>query len=561
MSEQENSQKAAPKAKSSRQWPLMIAICFVGIAVAVNFVDFSDFNGGPIVRMLSDKAVIHLTTLGSGTIALVFAAYWFFVLSGASRLFRWVTALTVLAVLVALAVCFRVESVRGDLIPQFRLRWTKAHDRELAPISVAAKEVNLKKTSPQDFPQFLGPHRSLYMVGRNLSTDWSKNPPKKLWSRPIGAGWSAFSAINGFAVTQEQRGDEELVTCYDIKTGEIAWTNVVKARHETTLGYVGPRGTPTIHRGDVYTQGATGILQRIDGATGKTIWQKDLIAEAKSDSKQEAETIAWGRSASPLINENLVIVPLGGPKEGKKFSLAAFDIETGEKKWEAGDRQPSYASPKYVSIHDVRMILSVNEDNVSAHVPSTGKILWEHPWPGKSTGDANCSEPMVINSDSVMLSKGYGQGSMLVRLIPEGDSNEKFKSEVVWTNNRALRTKLTNPCVDDDFAFALSDGILQCVNARSGDIEWKARKRFGNGQVLGYDRSLLIQSESGEITLAELNAERYNELGAFQGLNPNSGPCWNNMCLYGNLLLLRNSQEAACWELPAPAAKAVAVSR
>jgi outer membrane protein assembly factor BamB len=551
MNQPESSTSTRTKgSKLNRQWPLMISVCFVAIITALNLVDFGNFDGGPIIRMLSDKAVIHLITLGGALISLGFAAYWFFVLSRVPRSLRWLAALVAASAVVALAACFRVESMRADFVPQFRPRWTKTHDRELAPIQVAVKEVDLRKTSPQDFPQFLGPHRSLYMVGRNLATDWSKNSPKKLWSQPIGAGWSAFSAVNGFAVTQEQRGDEELVTCYDIKTGEAVWTNGIKARHVTTLGYVGPRGTPTIYRGDVYTLGATGILQRIEGATGKTIWQKDLLAEAKSDPIQEAESIAWGRAASPLIIEYQVIVPLGGSNRGKKVSLAAFDLETGEKKWEAGDRQASYASPKYVSVNDIRMILSVNENNVSAHAPGTGKLLWEYPWPGNSTGSANCSEPMVINSDSVLLSKGYGQGAMLIRILPEGDSKESFKQEVVWTNPRALRTKLTNVCVDDDFAFGLSDGILQCVNARSGEIEWKAPKRFGNGQVLGYDRSLLVQSESGEITLAVLNAERFIERGSFQGLDPNTGPCWNNMCLYGNLLLLRNSQQAACWELP-----------
>lgn len=551
-------QKASPARKFNRQWPLMIALCLAAIAIAINFVDFGEFEGGPIIRMLSDKAAVHLTTLGAFIIAFGFAAYWFFVLSSYSRAIRWGAAVAGVAALLTLVICFRIESVRADFLPQIRLRWTKARDRELEPIQIAAKGVDLKRTSPGDYPQFLGPHRSLYMVGRNLSTDWSKNSPKMLWSRPIGAGWSAFSAVNGFAVTQEQRGDEELVTCYEVKTGEIVWTNSIKARHETTLGYVGPRATPTISRGDVYTLGATGILQRIEGATGKTIWQKNLLAETKSDLSQEAAAIAWGRAASPLIYENLVIVPLGGPTNGKKVSLAAFDIQTGEKKWEAGDRQASYSSPKYVSINDVRMILSVNENNVSAHVPATGKILWEYPWPGSSTGSANCSEPMVINSDSVMLSKGYGQGSTLIRIVPDGESKEKFRPEVTWTNARALRTKLTNPCVDDDFAFALSDGMLQCVNARNGEIEWKAAKRFGNGQVLGYDRSLLIQSESGEITLAELNAERYIERGVIQGLEPNTGPCWNNMCLHGNLLLIRNAQVSACWELPTPTANSVA---
>jgi outer membrane protein assembly factor BamB len=192
----------------------------------------------------------------------------------------------------------------------------------------------------------------------------------------------------------------------------------------------------------------------------------------------------------------------------------------------------------------------VNEDSVSGHDVATGSRLWEHAWPGSSTGDANCSQPVVINPDIVMLSKGYGQGAMGLLVKRKGADGGTFTVEELWKNNRALRTKFTNVAVDEDFAFGLSDGLLQCVNGRTGDIQWKAPKRFGNGQVMAIDRFLLVQSEDGEITLVTLSAEGFHPLGSFQGLDPNSGACWNNMCLYGNLLLIRNAQQAACWELP-----------
>ena len=87
-------------------------------------------------------------------------------------------------------------------------------------------------------------------------------------ARPIGAGWSGFAAVNGFAVTMEQRGPDELVTCYTIATGEVQWAHALTARHGTIMGGVGPRATPTIHAGRVYALGATGVLRCLDGATG-----------------------------------------------------------------------------------------------------------------------------------------------------------------------------------------------------------------------------------------------------------------------------------------------------
>src|SRR4029078_7871923 len=127
-----------------------------------------------------------------------------------------------------------------------------------------------------DFPQFLGPQRSCWIPGPELARDWSKQPPKLVWKRPIGAGWSAFSAVNGYAVTMEQRGAEEWVTCYEVATGEPVWGQAIEARHENPMGGVGPRATPTIHRGRVYALGATGVLRCLDGASGKLLWSDDV---------------------------------------------------------------------------------------------------------------------------------------------------------------------------------------------------------------------------------------------------------------------------------------------
>lgn len=553
--------ESSAASKPRGRWPLLVAICFVAIAVGLHWIDFSEFEGGPIIRMLSDTAFINVFSLCSGAIAVVFVGIWFFLTSGISKVSRFRFTFVALVILVGLALCFRVEAIRGDLRPEFRWRWSAPPDRELEPIAITSQPIDLGKTSAKDYPEFLGPARSLYLLNRNLSSDWNAKPPLQKWKIRIGAGWSAFSAVNGFAVTQEQRGDEELVTCYEIETGKIVWTNSIAARHETTMGYVGPRATPTISGGDVYTLGATGVLQRIAGATGKTIWKRNLLEDAGSNAEQEAESIAWGRSGSPLVVENQVVVTLGGAKNGPKHSLAAYNLETGDPIWKGGDHQTGYSSPKYATVCNQPMILSVNEDSVSAHDVETGKQLWEHAWPGSSSGDANCSQPTVLSSDTIMLTKGYGQGAMALRVQRDADRQDQYQVEELWKNNRALRTKFTNVSVDSGFVYGLSDGLLQCVNGRNGEIEWKASKRFGNGQVLGVDRLLLVQSESGEITLVNLHPEKFEILGTFQGLDPNSGACWNNMCLYGNLLLLRNAQEAACWELPMENAGQVAVAQ
>ena len=164
------------------------------------------------------------------------------------------------------------------MVPRFVPRWSAVHDRGLGKVESqpAATTIDLATTTPSDFPQFLGPARSNWIAGPDLAREWTGDEPKLLWKRPIGAGWSAFAAVNGYAVTLEQRGEEEWVTCYEIATGNPVWGHATKARHENPLGGIGPRSTPTIHQGRVYALGATGILRCIDGANGKLLWQDDL---------------------------------------------------------------------------------------------------------------------------------------------------------------------------------------------------------------------------------------------------------------------------------------------
>jgi len=158
--------------------------------------------------------------------------------------------------------------------------------------------------------------------GTRFSSDWSK-PPPELWRREIGHGWSSFIAVGDYLSTQEQRGSHEVVTCYRAATGEEVWTNKVVALFEDAMG-PGPRPTPTFDQGKLYTQGATGLLQCLDAATGGRLWQRDLRQDAG------CKTPRYGFAGSPLVLGELVVVFTGGP-EGKgaiAYHRASGDIST-----------------------------------------------------------------------------------------------------------------------------------------------------------------------------------------------------------------------------------------
>lgn len=530
--------QAALKRRGRLSPPLFVRLVTAALVLAAGIVRWFTITG--------DHATVNVLTFLCVSLACLVLGAWFVFFSGYSRSVRFGSAGFVLLVLVSFAISFRVEHVSGELVPTFRPRWAQKVDETLgSPVPVQrGARADLSQVTSDDFPQFLGPNRDGRVDHVELAHDWKVIKPRLLWKNPIGAGWSAFSAVNGFAVTLEQRGREELVTCYEIDSGRLIWSHATVTRHETIPGGTGPRSTPTIHEGIVYTLGAVGDLLALDGATGERVWNTNLLERYKVPKEEDVDGIAWGRSNSPLVVDDLVIVPAGGPANGPWVSLAAFHRKTGELVWEAGNQQVSYSSPILATIDGVRQIVCIHEKSVAGHDPKSGKILWSHDWPGRSNGDANVSQPVPIGDRELFLSKGYGKGAMLLDL--KADSPQSFSVKTLWEDQTLLKTKFTNVVLYQGHVYGLSDGILECVNVSNGKRQWK-KGRYLQGQILGVSDVILIQAESGEVAMVEANPEGYRELGRFTAIE---GKTWNNLCLFGKRLLVRNAEQAACYELP-----------
>ncbi|MFM9066770.1 MAG: PQQ-binding-like beta-propeller repeat protein [Planctomycetota bacterium] len=521
---------------------------WVTVGICLTLAVLSQLGLNRVLGELADRAASNVVSLIFCFIAFMRLLTWFVFRSSYPALVRRLVGLTILGLVVFGVATISIDETTGNLVPsKIRFRWMKKTDQNIASIETPAKStvIDLSTESESDYPEFLGRGRRNALTGINLAKDWANQPPKLLWKQPIGAGWSSFSVVNGYAVTMEQRGEDELTTCYELRTGKLVWAHREAARHETVLGGVGPRSTPTIHEGRVYTLGAQGIVVCLEGATGKLLWRFDLLAERGSSPERDPSVVAWGRSGSPLIVDNLVVGPAGGPAKGQCVSLIALDKLTGEKVWEAGDRQVSYCSP--ILVEDLvgkRQIVSVNEDNVSGHEPQTGKVIWEYPWFGNSAANANTSQPIPLPGNQLLVSKSYGAGAMLLQLSDAG--NGKLEAKEVWHNNRVLKTKFTNLTIHQGYGYGLSDGILECVDLETGRSRWK-KGRYDHGQVLRVDDMLLVLSEAGELALVDASPQAYFEHGKIPALE---GKTWNNLCLIDHLLLIRNGQEAACYELP-----------
>ena len=516
--------KAKPRDGALRPHRPWLALLIVGLfyAGAFCFVRWSESS----FRYPAAIALALVTTL--------VLLFWLVLTAPWSRRLRAAGAVLLLLAIVAFGYAVRLDGWTGDMAPILSWRWSERPRENLAessPLGTSGGQADFTTTTVADFPQFLGPERNGVLPGIQLARDWNAHPPREVWRRPIGAGWSGFAVVGDYAVTQEQRGTDELVVCYRVASGEPVWANAHNdVRFSEALGGEGPRATPTISAGRVYALGATGILDCLD-ATGNVIWSHNIVKE------NEAKVPEWGKSGSPLVIGNRVIVSAGGDEDR---SLVAYDAESGDVLWQAGSDPSSYASPLLVTLAGHQQIVMVNAQSVVAHSPENGKILWQHAWPGET---AKVTQPVPIDNERLLVAAGYGVGAEMLRIRQGADGNLIVEEQ--W-KSRSPNPKFTNLVVHKGHVYGLDEGILSCVDLENGRRRWK-RGRYGHGQILLVGDLLLVLAESGEVVLVEPSPEKLIELTRFEAL---SSKTWNSPTFAGKYLLVRNDQEAACFELP-----------
>lgn len=439
---------------------------------------------------------------------------------------RWSAFGATAAVILFCRFGLRISGVTGDFLPIVEWRWK--HPRIIS-VERSTSETRVDSTHLTNrYPQFLGPNRNGVLPGPQFARDWKQNPPRELWRHSVGAAWSGFALEGQRAITQEQRGEEELVVCYDVLSGHELWAHKDLSRYATTIAGEGPRATPTISNNRVYTLGGAGVLNCLDLASGKTIWATNALAQ------HGAKIPDWGATSSPLVTDAAVIIVVGG----SGHTLAAYDKATGAHLWAAGNDDAHWSSPVRLNFFVAPQIVTFN-DTVAGHDEQTGKVLWQYPWRG---GHPHVTTPLAIGSDRLLVSSGYGTGSELLQLSFE---NNRWRAKRVWKSIR-LKSKFANLIHVDSEIYGLDDGALACIDVNTGELKWKG-DRFGHGQMMLVGGLLLMMAESGDIVLLEPNPSEQRELARCKVF---SAKTWNPPALAGDLLVVRNDREAVCLRLP-----------
>ena len=517
------------------------------------------------VSEIEDAIHLGLDVIMMATLALVFSLLlmwlvWFLFRSRWTWRNRLIASTVVILLPVVFFRVFRPIHGGDTNVMRFEPVWNvnSAALPDASQTKVSA-DVDLLTETNEDFPRFLGASQDGHVENVDIDTTDFGKKIRVVWKQPVGAGWSGFVVRNGYAVTMEQRAERECVTCYEVATGTLKWIHEHSARHLDTmqLGRTGPRSTPTIHAGKVYAVGAVGDLVCLNGSDGSVVWKHNLneilgitLGESRDSEglvtlHESNTTLAWGRSAAPLIVDNTVVIAGGGPAGPLRATLLAFDLSTGALQWKNGSEMIAYGSPILANVSGTRQILLTAETQVMGFEPATGKVLWSFARPGQSDGAANTSQAQPVSDSDILVSKGYPDGGG-DRIHLEQKAGV-WSATSVWNSSRVLKTKLTSPVILEGHAYCISNGFMECVRLSDGEQRWKRRGRFGHGQVLLVGKTLLVHSEEGELFVLEANPNEYRELGLVKTI---SGVCWNNLCLTGKYLMVRSEIEAACLELP-----------
>jgi outer membrane protein assembly factor BamB len=446
----------------------------------------------------------------------------------------------------------RTNGITGDASSDFAFRWAETPEDRLvahpptpavqavsvaAPVaatpvaipseSAPAITAAIKANTGTGWPGFRGPSRNSVVSGLSIDTNWAAHPPIEMWRSPVGPGWSSFAVSGDLFYTQEQRGPEELVACYSVTTGKPVWIHRDLARFWESNAGAGPRATPTLSNGRVYTFGATGIVNALDAATGAVVWSRNAATDTGIKIPE------WGFASSPLVLGDQVIVAVAG-------KLAAYDLATGKPRWNGPDGGVSYSSPQLVTIDGVAQILQLSETGAASVAPADGALLWKYEWRGYPI-----VQPAVTADGDVLLAVSDSSGIRRLAITHSATAGT-WTPEERWTS-MGLKPYFNDFVVDGGNAFGFDGSIISCIDLKDGKRIWKGG-RYGHGQLLllAGQNVLLVLTEEGELALVSAAPDKFTELARVPALE---GKTWNHPVLAGDVLLVRNGQQMAAFRL------------
>ena len=499
-----------------------------------------------VVAVIATKRVVHPSIAGAmmGMMLPIFSIPFLSLALVASavvgrHLLKWPRrALMLVAILLACGAftLVRTGGITAEAKSDLHWRWTKSPEERLLeqagdeptnPNLAGNEPAASDKKEDSGWPGFRGPKRDGIVRSVRIDTDWSQKPPVAIWRRPVGPGWSSFAVRGNLFYTQEQRGDSEIVSCYNLTTGQPVWRHRDATRFWESNAGAGPRATPTLSGDRVYTFGATGVLNALDARNGSVIWSRNAASDTKT------KVPMWGFASSPLVVGDVVIVAASA-------ALAAYDIANGSPRWFGPTSGSGYSSPHLATIGGATQVLLMNGEGVISVAPADGTLLWKHAWEGDSI-----VQPALTADGDVLMGSGTGPEVGVHRVAITHDPNG-WTAKERWTSV-GLKPYFNDFVVHKEHAFGFDGSSLGCIDLKDGARKWKGGN-YGHGQIvlLADQDLLLVISEGGELALVKATPDQFTELARFKAIE---GKTWNHPVLVGDILLVRNAEEMVAFRM------------
>ena len=378
----------------------------------------------------------------------------------------------------------------------------------------------------QDWPQWRGPNRDGSASAR--FSEWPK-ALKEQWKVTVGVGHASPVIADSKIYVFARQGEEETLVCLDAATGKEIWKSSQPISYEMNPAAAGhgkgPKSTPVVHNGSVFTLGITGVLSAHDARTGKLKWRHEF-------SKQYPNTSPlYGTAMSPIVENGMVIAHVGGQDKG---ALTAFEAETGVVKWTNDMDGPAYASPIMVTLAGLRQVVTFTQKDFVGVDAATGKLLWK--LAAKSEYDTN-SVTALSYKDTLIFYR-EGQGLSAVRLVKQGG---QIVPQEIW-NNKENMLYLSTPVLQGSTLFGFSvlkKGQFFALDADTGKTLWQGPGRMGeNAAILNAGGSVFLAlTNEANLIVLPVNAKEYAPTVQYTVAN---SPTWAHPVVSGNRILIKD---------------------
>ncbi|MEX2214802.1 MAG: PQQ-binding-like beta-propeller repeat protein [Phycisphaeraceae bacterium] len=411
----------------------------------------------------------------------------------------------------------------------------------LAILLAHASPAAAQDAKSADWPQFLGPKRTGVSSDTGLIDAWPEKGPREVWRSKGGVGMSGLAVSAGRVITLVQDDEGQHALALEAATGKQLWKTKVAPAYKNSQGD-GPRATPAIADGRAFVFTGNGMLAALKADTGDLIWKHDTIAEFKG------EIADFGMACSPLVVEGRVIVTVGAPGA----TVVAFDCDSGNFAWKTGNAKAGYSSPALLKVGGEEQLVVFTGETLWGIQPKSGSVLWSYPY--KTPFDCNIATPIQYK-DHIFISSGEDHGCALLSFADPASDGIIVVSEV-WKSQGASSVMRngwqTSLLIDgrlygmDNVGAATSLTHFNCVDMATGKLIWQ-HKRFGNGNFIAADGKLILTTIKGELVLAKVSPQGFDELGRMKVLTSmKQGPA-----LAGGLLYVRDDREIVCFDLRA----------